>query len=285
MKRLLAALVRRATAISDRVTEDEVGVHAAHASFFMMISAIPCLIIILSIARRFVTIDAYTAVEIAEEFIPDSGMSIVVQIIYELFYTSQSLPLLSVTALTAIWSGSRGFMALEIGLSKIVSGAAERGYIKSRLLAYLYTVLFILIVNLSLLILVFGNRIEYMLAGRFSLVERFISSAIDTRYIILPALLTLYFAFVYKVLPGLPLRSRRPIFPGALASAVGWLVFSQLYAYYIDNFTDYSYVYGSIAAVVLLMLWLYFCMNILLLGAELNEYLRRRKEEPAGGLR
>lgn len=280
---MLDKIMKALGSFIDRTMEDEVGIHAAHASFFMMISAIPCIMIILSIARNFVSIDSASAIGIAEQFIPEGGMSFVAQIIHELFDTSQSISLISITAVTALWSGSRGFMALEQGLSKIITGSKDRGYIKSRLLAYFYTLIFIILVNASLGFLVFGNRLEKFLVGRFSVMSGIFESLVSIRYIILPAVLTLYFAFMYKILPGLPIRRKRTIFPGAAGAAVGWMLFSRLYAFYIDNFAHYSYVYGSVAAIVLLMLWLYFCMNILLMGAELNEFIdiakRRRREE------
>ena len=66
----------------------------------------------------------------------------------------------------------------------------------------------------------------------------------------------------------------RSVLPGAALAAAGWLGFSFFYSLYIDNFADYTLVYGSLAAVVLLMLWLYFCMNIFLFGAQLNKLVK-----------
>ena len=62
-----------------------------------------------------------------------------------------------------------------------------------------------------------------------------------------------------------------PHFPGAVFASVGWTMFSYGYSLYITNFPSASYIYGSLAAVCLIMLWLYFCMIILLLGAEVNK--------------
>ena len=64
--------------------------------------------------------------------------------------------------------------------------------------------------------------------------------------------------------------------PGAMIASVGWIAYSVLFAFYIDNFSNYAPLYGSLTAVILLMLWLYSCMYILFLGAEINLYYIRK---------
>lgn len=81
--------------------------------------------------------------------------------------------------------------------------------------------------------------------------------------------LILFFALIYKALPDKKLSFRRQI-PGAIFATAGWLIFSYLFNIYINNFSNYSYIYGSLTAIILFMLWMYFCMIILLAGAELN---------------
>ena len=67
-------------------------------------------------------------------------------------------------------------------------------------------------------------------------------------------------------------------FPGALLASLGWLVFSNLYSIYVRNFSGYANIYGSVYAVALSMLWLYFCVMILLYGGLLNRVLAERRE-------
>jgi len=74
-------------------------------------------------------------------------------------------------------------------------------------------------------------------------------------------------------------------FPGAIISAAGWVGFSALYSFYITHFANYSYLYGSLTAIVLLMLWLYFCMNILFFGAEVNVLITSRRRKIAGTIK
>ena len=62
--------------------------------------------------------------------------------------------------------------------------------------------------------------------------------------------------------------------PGAIFAAVCWLLFSFGFSLYFSNFSNFSYMYGSLAAIVLLMFWLYFCICILFIGAEINDFLK-----------
>ena len=64
-------------------------------------------------------------------------------------------------------------------------------------------------------------------------------------------------------------------FPGAIFATFGWSLFSFVYSIYISYFSNFSSTYGSLAAIVLIMLWLYICMNITLLGAEINVFLEK----------
>jgi membrane protein len=65
--------------------------------------------------------------------------------------------------------------------------------------------------------------------------------------------------------------------PGAFLSAAAWFLFSALFEYYVEHFGRYSYVYGSLASIIVVMLWLYFCMEILLIGAGINVLLSRKR--------
>ena len=86
-------------------------------------------------------------------------------------------------------------------------------------------------------------------------------------------ILILFFLYLYMVIP----NHRSRIFfelPGAVLTSMGWIGFSYLYSFYIDHMANFSNTYGSLTAVVLLMLWLYACMYMLLIGGEINDLLR-----------
>ena len=93
---------------------------------------------------------------------------------------------------------------------------------------------------------------------------------------ILFALAVFLFTFVglYTIVPAKKQKPRQQL-PGAVFTAVGWLIFSYAFSIYFTHFSNFSYMYGSLTAVVLLMLWLYICICILFVGAELNGFLEK----------
>ena len=86
-------------------------------------------------------------------------------------------------------------------------------------------------------------------------------------------LFTIYFAFLYYFIPGRHALFREEL-PGAILSSFLWISFSYLYSFYVDTWGTISSIYGSLTSIVFLMLWLYFCITFLFLGALLNKYLQ-----------
>ena len=86
--------------------------------------------------------------------------------------------------------------------------------------------------------------------------------------------LTVFFMVIYCFFPKRKVTFLNQ-FPGAIFATAGWFLFSFVYSIYITYFSNFSYTYGSLAAIVLIMLWLYICMTITLLGAEINVFLER----------
>ena len=95
---------------------------------------------------------------------------------------------------------------------------------------------------------------------------------VNLRFVLLLCLQTGIFVAMYMVLPNGQTRFWDAL-PGALLASSGWLVFSDLYSVYVEHFAHLSNVYGSVYAVALSMLWLYFCMAIVLYGGVLNKLL------------
>jgi membrane protein len=79
----------------------------------------------------------------------------------------------------------------------------------------------------------------------------------------------IFFLAIYVVIPNRKTKISKEL-PGALVCACGWMGFSYAFSYYIDHYSNYTSMYGSLTTIVLFMLWLYFCMYILFIGAEIN---------------
>ena len=150
-----------------------------------------------------------------------------------------------------------------------------RGYFRTRLLCIAYTLAFLLVLLLTLALHVFGSSLFAFLQNATHPFLQFLLGVLDIRFIVLLAVQTAVFTAMFMVLPG-----RRNGFweslPGALLASVGWLVFSNLYSIYVDNFAHLTNIYGSVYAIALYMLWHYCCMSIVLGGGALNRFLAQR---------
>jgi membrane protein len=117
--------------------------------------------------------------------------------------------------------------------------------------------------------MMFGDALEKLIAKYLPILSNLTKQLISLRMITALLVLVVFFVLLYGIFPGRRFRTVSQI-PGALFATGGWLVFSYAYSYYINHFSNFSYMYGSLTAIILLLLWLYFCMMILLLGAEIN---------------
>ena len=138
----------------------------------------------------------------------------------------------------------------------------------------LYTFAFLVMLVVTLFLDVFGEKLlSYWPADWAPGVLR---DVLDLRFVALLLLQTLLFAVMYMVLPNRRNRFLQSL-PGAMLASVGWQVFSDLYSIYVEKFTGYSNIYGSVYAVALSMLWLYCCLSIVLYGGALNCWLQEQK--------
>lgn len=255
----------------DLLTGDNVSVYAAQASFFLIISVIPFLMLCFNIIKLFIVIDEQAIIHTINSFAPAQVSMLITTVVNELFSRASSASLISITAITTLWLSSRGIMSLYTGLNSVYN-LPTRNYFYSRFIAIIYTLAFLAGLILTIIVFGFGSKLESILTGHFAFLSNIIWILMKLRIVIFIILLTLIFALAYKVLPKRNSKFKQQI-PGAFVAAVGWIGFSFIYSIYIDNFSNYSYVYGSLAAAVFLMLWVYFCMNIFLYGAQINKML------------
>ena len=187
-------------------------------------------------------------------------------------YRNTSGAVISLSAITGLWSASRGVYGLLTGLNAIYGVQENRGYLYTRSISVFYTFLFLLMLLATLVLNVFGTTlIQWLPLKNFTLVQ-FLWDIVDWRFILMLLLQTGLFTAMFMALPNRRNTFRQSV-PGALLASVGWLVFSDLFSVYVENFSGYANVFGSVYAVALSMLWLYFCISIVFYGGVLNQYL------------
>jgi membrane protein len=157
-------------------------------------------------------------------------------------------------------------------MNGVYANSETRNYFLVRIKAAIYTFLFAILLIILLVIFVFGNQLYIWIVDKFPVLADFALLIISIRTIVGLCILILFFLLLYTVIPNRKTKLIREL-PGAILCAAGWMVFSYLFSFYIDNMSNFSYTYGSIAAIVLCMLWLYACMYMMYVGAEVNSVL------------
>ena len=254
---------------TNRLKDDHISAFSAQAAFFLIMSIVPFLSLLLTLIK-YLPISQTMLLDTVINVTPVPFEPLVTTILEELFAKSNGA-ILSVSVLVAIWSAAKGVLAIVRGLQAVYHVNESRNYFVLRFISAIYTVIFVTAIILTLLLLVFSNQIYYALKADFPTAADFISIFIKQKFLLALCLLTLFFLVVYKLVR----RSNNSfisLIPGAVIAALSWIVFSYAFSVYIDKFSDFSYTYGSLTTIVLLMLWVYFCMYLLFIGAEINSY-------------
>ena len=174
------------------------------------------------------------------------------------------------------------------GMNLIYENTETRNYFYLRLRASFYTVIFILAIVLSLSLSVFGNSISIIVYKHMPVLTTIMDFLIRIRTLLTLVVLTLFWDMVYKYLPNrtnLSKTTMKQQLPGAVFTSCGWLLISFIFSVYLDIFTGFSSMYGSLTTIILIMLWLYVCMYVILLGGELNALLEGLEERKGDRMR
>lgn len=254
-------------AFNRKIRDDFVSAFSAQAAFFVIISLFPFLMLLLTLVQ-YLPITKYNLLLILTQVFPTSVKSLVIGIVSEV-YEKTSSTIISAVAISALWSSSKGILSIVKGLNSVYGIKETRSYIKLRILSTIYTLAFAVMIVITLGILVFGNRLYVWIESKASFLTDLALIIISIRTIVGLLLLTVFFLIIYTFIPNRKTKMLKEL-PGALITATGWMGFSYLYSFYIDNMGNYSNTYGSLTAIVLFMLWFYFCMYIMFIGGEIN---------------
>lgn len=265
---------RRLWEIGRKISSLRIPVYASHAGFFIVLSVFPTLVLLLGLLR-YTGLEVENLTEILHGIIPTALMPAAQKLIVNT-YNSTTGTVISVSALTALWSASRGIHGLVTGLNTVYDVAENRGYLHTRLVSMLYTFLFLIVLLLTLVLHVFGTGFMAWLPVEESPLLSLLESVVDLRFFVLLFVQTVLFTAMFMVLPNKHNRMGDS-FPGAVLASIGWLVFSDIYSIYVEKFAGLSNIYGSVYAVALSMLWLYCCVSIVFYGGALNYFLMQNR--------
>lgn len=254
--------------------EDDVSALGAQLAYSLLLSLFPFLIFLFSVLG-FSSITSEDVLAELGNIMPYEAFILLRKTITEIFDT-QNGQILSFSLVFTVFAASSGFNAIIKGLNKAYDVKETRKFLHLQLISLVFTILVVFIIIAAMLLLVFGHVVGEMFFRWLGIPQSFDFLWNFMRFAIVLTFMTVTFMSLYRYAPALPPHTPltwRQILPGALFSSVVWMAASAGFAFYIKNFGNYSRVYGSLGAVIILMLWLFISSVVILVGGEINAAL------------
>ncbi len=246
--------------------------YAASCAFYSFLSLFPLTALAASLVPC-VGIDRAALLYLLEGIAPEGVASLLKDILSHVY--ANVFPVLPVSILVLLWSSAQAFSELLKGMAAM-NGGRQAGYLKRRLRAVLLTLALLLTLLLSLAVLVFGARSMFLLGLVYPRLSGLLVFLLRLRHLVMAVFLWLLFTFLYRSIPSRR-YSFREVRAGAAFAAAIWMFFSALFSLYAERFLDLT-LYGSMAAMALTMLWLFYCQYIVLVGAGLCAWRHNKME-------
>jgi membrane protein len=261
--------------VKAEVKEDNVTLLAAGVAFYAMLAIFPAIIAVVTVYGM-VADPAQVESQVSEfaKSLPSGADQLLTTQLKNVTSAGrQSLSIgLVVSLLAVLWSASSGVQGLVKGLNLVYDERESRGFLKLRGLSLLLTLGAILMAVVAIaLVAVFPAVI-----GDLGLGQAGELAASIARWVVLALLVLTALAVLYRYAPDRANPRWRWVSGGAVVALVLWLLGSIGFSWYVDNFGKYNQTYGALAAVIILLLWLFLSAFVVLLGAELDAETERQ---------
>lgn len=259
-----------------RYEDDGVSEIGAQLTYYLILSVFPFLIFFLSILKFTPLADA-GVLEKMLSILPGVTQDILFDLIAEIIDES-SMVLLSFGALGAIWSSSNGIMSIIKAINRAYDLEENRPFWKLRGLSILLTFVLYLAIIIAFAVLIFGELFFNMIFTAYTLPSFIIWKILK---VLIPLLfMGIMISVLYKFSPsikeGVNIKFTDTI-PGSMFASIGLILFSVIFSFYVNNFSNYSKSYGSIGGLIVLLIWIYSASTVIILGAEVNATLLSMK--------
>jgi membrane protein len=274
--------------LASEIRDDNVANGAAALAFYLMLALFPAAIFLLSLLPYLPIPHLEQAImDLLRQVLPGDAAQLFASTVRSVVSTRRG-GLLSVGFLATLWSASSGLYAVMKQLNVTYDVTETRSFFKARGIALLLMLLFMVLIVGSLGLVVFGGVIQAWLGELVGWSRGLLLFFAALRWVIIGAAAMLGFALVYYLGPDVQQKFRY-VTPGSVFGVLGMLVASLAFRLYVSRLAHYDKTYGSIGAVIVLLLWLFVTGWVLLLGAELNALIehyspgsKRRGERTEG---
>ncbi|HYN86404.1 MAG TPA: YihY/virulence factor BrkB family protein [Pyrinomonadaceae bacterium] len=252
--------------------EDEVLGRAAQLSYYFLLALFPLLLFLTSLLGWFAGEDSElrrTLFEYLSTILPGEAATLVDDTVADVTQGSGGGKL-SFGILATLWAASNGMGAISESLNVAYDVKETRPWWKTRLFAIFLTFALALLVVSALVLVLYGHDIAETVAGRFGLGAAFELAWKVLQWPIALVFVLLGFALIYYLAPDIRDQDWKWVTPGSILAMIIWLAVSFGFRTYLLYFNSYSATYGSLGAVIILMLWFYFTGAAILVGGEIN---------------
>lgn len=257
-----------------RCCAHDVARDSAALTYYLLFALFPLLILISTLLGLLqLDVDYITAV--LEPLLPVDVLNVVLSYL-EYVSLNPSRQLFWFSLVFSVWFPMRATGSLMHSLRKAFGQKAPESIVKRQAQMLLFTVWLIVVIAVTLVLVVAGRQGLAFIGRLVTIPEKFVSLWLYLRFAVLAAVMAVSLALLYMLAQGRrqPLRE---VLPGVVTSLIAWMVLSMAFSYYVETMGRYSVLYGSIATVIVVLLWLYMSGQVLILGAEFSAALTEKR--------
>ena len=259
-----------------KISRDNIFAIAGQTAFFLILSAVPFLILLMSILQRLnLSPELFSFIwgsPISNSFVKEITVPF-----NEVYQQTMSISIISLIA--TLWSASKGIHAITNGLNRVHNTYENRNWLVVRLRAMMHTFAFLLIIVVTVAVVFIGTTINALVKDSLSFLPWYIHVVYAMRYVLVFLYQVFLFALLYRNIPNLTRLTRKKFnlrcqLPGALFCAAAWHVLLFGISIYVTDFNGFS-IYKGLTQLAVVMIFTYFCMVCMMIGAEINYFYHR----------
>jgi membrane protein len=271
---------RLAGRIWSAIQNDNVFGRAAELSFYFLLALFPLLLFLTTLFGYFAqSADLWSdLLDYFRRVVPGSAFRLVVRTLDEIRGGAGGGKL-SIGIVGTLWAASTGLAAMAEGINTAYDAEESRPWWKVRLIGVILTIAFAVFTLVALFLLVAGSRAGVLLAGYLGLQDAFTLAWQIGRWPVGLVVLLLAMSLLYRFAPNQKARRWGWVTPGAVVAVLVWVLSSLGFRFYLRYFNSYRATYGSLGAVIILMLWFYITGAAILIGAEVDSEIERAAVE------
>ena len=266
--------------LAQRINQDEIFGRAAQLSYYFLLALFPLLLFLINVLGYLAQEGTVFRDKLLTYFaavMPGSAVALVRTTLDEISLSSGTGKL-SFGLLAALWAASNGMGAISQTLNSAYNVRETRSWWKVRVISVCLTIALSILILAALAIILYGGSIGEALAARYEFGNFFTTLWTIMQWPIALFFVLTTFNLIYNFAPNLTPGARRWITPGAFVGVGLWLAVSFGFRIYLGYFDSYSVTYGSLGALIVLMLWFYLTGVAILIGGEVNCELQQHCE-------